>query len=156
MAFAHEIRHPHRINSANNPIWMDGLRVILGMFLFLKGVLFLEHTTDVFYIFSSSQELLSEGKAHFLTSAVHIVGGLMIMVGMLTRLALLCQIPILLGALLIVNPQQESGLSLQNTELILSLAVTVLVVFFMVKGPGRYSVDNKILRQRNAKDVPQV
>ncbi|EJF09347.1 DoxX family protein [Pontibacter sp. BAB1700] len=147
MALAHELHRTPRINSANNPVWMDALRILLGLFLFIKGLLFLEHTTDVFYIFSSSQDVLSAGKAHFLTSMVHIVGGLMIAFGMLTRLALLCQIPILIGALLIVNPQQ-GGISLGNAELVLSLTVTALLLFFMVKGPGRYSIDNKVLRQR--------
>ncbi|MHA6248269.1 DoxX family protein [Pontibacter sp. CAU 1760] len=146
MALSQEIRHPHRINSANNPVWMDGLRIVLGLFLFLKGLLFLEHTTEVFYVFSSSQDVISAGKAHFLTSMVHIVGGLMIAFGMLTRLALLCQIPILVGALLVVNPQR--GINAGNTELVLSLLVTGLLVFFMIKGPGRYSIDNKVLRQK--------
>ncbi|PVY37313.1 DoxX family protein [Pontibacter virosus] len=146
MALAHELRHSRRINSANNPVWMDGLRILLGLFLFIKGLLFLEHTTDVFYIFSSSQDVITTGKAHFLTSLVHVVGGLMIAFGMLTRLALLCQIPILIGALLIVNPQR--GVHLGNTELIMSLIVTALILFFMIKGPGRYSIDNKVLRQR--------
>ncbi|MBF8965251.1 DoxX family protein [Pontibacter sp. FD36] len=155
MALAHELHHTPRVNSANNPVWMDALRILLGLFLFVKGLLFLEHTTDVFYIFSSSQDVLSAGKAHFLTSMVHIVGGLMIAFGMLTRLALLCQIPILVGALLIVNPQR-GGISLGNTELILSLTVTALLLFFMVKGPGRYSVDNKVLRQRQPEEDQDV
>lgn len=148
MALAHKLHSSNRINSANNPIWMDALRFLLGLFLFVKGIMFLEHTTDVFYIFSAQQEVLPANKAHILTSAVHITGGLMIMVGMLTRLALLIQIPIVLGALLIVNPRSEAGIGLQNNELILSLLITALLVFFMIKGPGRYSVDNKILRQR--------
>lgn len=140
------------MNSASNPVWMDGLRILLGLFLFLKGILFLEHTTDVFLIFSESQDVLSAGKAHLLTSMVHIVGGLMIMAGMLTRLALLCQIPILLGALLIVNPQR-GGFTVSNVELVVSLLVTGLLLFFMIVGPGRYSVDNKILRQRKADET---
>lgn len=147
MALAHQLSSAQHINSANNPVWMDGLRIFLGLFLFVKGLLFLEHTTDVFYIFSSGQGILTAGKAHLLTSMVHVVGGLMIAFGMLTRLALLCQIPVLLGALLIVNPQR-GGIGLHNTELILSLFITALLLFFMVKGPGRYSVDNKILRQK--------
>lgn len=154
MALAHDIRHPHRINSANNPLWMDALRMLLGLFLFVKGVLFLEHTTDVFQLFNSSQGFLSTGNAHLLTSLVHLVGGFMIMVGMLTRLALLCQIPILLGALLIVNTQR-GGVNVTNTELLLSLLVTALLLFFMVVGPGRYSVDNKILRQQKAEAKEQ-
>ena len=147
MAIAHDLLPNRRINSANNPVWMDGLRILLGIFLIIKGMLFLEHTTDVFYIFSSNQNLLSTGKAHVLTSMVHVVGGLMIAFGMLTRLALLCQIPILIGALLIVEPQND-GISLTNAELILSLAITALLLFFMIKGPGRYSIDNKVLRPK--------
>ncbi|NEM99075.1 DoxX family protein [Pontibacter burrus] len=148
MALAHNLHKPRRVNSANNPVWMDALRILLGLFLFVKGIFFLEHTTDVFYIFGSGQEFISAGKAHFLTSAVHIVGGLMIAFGMLTRLALLCQIPILLGALLIVNPNRSSGISVDNSELVLSLVITALLLFFMFVGPGRYSVDNKILRPK--------
>ena len=76
------------------------------------------------------------------------IGGLMIAFGMLTRLALLCQIPILIGALMIVNPQR--GVNLGNTELIGSLLVTGLLIFFMIVGPGRYSIDNKLLRQKKS------
>ena len=136
-----------RVNSASNPIWMDGLRILLGLFLFLKGIMFLEHTSDVFYIFSSSQDILSMERATILTSVVHIVGGLMIAFGCLTRLALLCQFPILIGAVLIVNPQR--GVNVGNTELWLSIIITGLLLFFMIVGPGRYSVDNKILRQKH-------
>ncbi|ARS34609.1 DoxX family protein [Pontibacter actiniarum] len=146
MNVAHEIHRPDRVNSANNPLWMDGLRVVLGLFLFVKGIMFLEHTSDVFYIFSSSQEILSAGRASLLTSIVHIVGGLMIAFGALTRLAVLCQFPILIGAMLIVNPQR--GVNLGNGELLLSALVTALLLFFMIVGPGRYSVDNKVFRPK--------
>jgi putative oxidoreductase len=146
MALAHDLHHARRINSANNPVWMDGLRIALGLFLFIKGLFFLEHNTEVFQIFGASQDVLSAGKAHMLTSMVHIVGGLMIAFGMLTRLALLCQFPVLIGALLIVNPQR--GVNLGNTELVLSLIITGLLLFFMIKGPGRYSIDNKVLRPK--------
>jgi uncharacterized membrane protein YphA (DoxX/SURF4 family) len=150
MATAHEIRHTQRINSANNPVWMDALRMLLGLFLFFKGLMFLEHTSDVFYIFSSSQEVLTAGQAHMLTSLVHMVGGLMIAFGLLTRLALLCQFPIMIGALLVVNPQR--GAELDNLELVLSVLVMSLLLFFMIVGPGRYSIDNKVLRPRPVND----
>lgn len=148
MAISQEIQRPHAVNSASNPIWMDGLRIVLGLFLFLKGIMFLEHTTDVFHIFNSSQNILPAGKAAMITSLVHIAGGLMIAFGALTRLALLCQFPILIGALLIVNPQR--GLSVNNTELALSVVVTGLLLFFMIVGPGRYSIDNKVFRRKPA------
>ena len=142
----HDLNHSGRINSASNPIWMDGLRMLLGFFLFMKGIMFLEHTSDVFYLFSSSQDILSMEKATLLTSIVHIVGGIMIAIGCLTRFSLLCQFPILIGAVLIVNPQR--GIHAGNTELWLSVIVMGLLLFFMIVGPGRYSVDHKILRQK--------
>ncbi|RDV16372.1 DoxX family protein [Pontibacter diazotrophicus] len=147
MSLTQEVNTSSRVNSASNPVWMDGLRILLGLFLFFKGIMFLEHTSDVFYIFSQSQDVLDIKRASILTSVVHIVGGLMIAFGCLTRLALLCQFPILIGAVLIVNPQR--GVQVGNTELWLSILVTCLLLFFMIVGPGRYSVDNKILRQKH-------
>lgn len=147
MSLTQEVNSSARVNSASNPIWMDALRITLGLFLFLKGIMFLEHTSEVFYIFSESQDVLGFRKASILTSVVHIVGGLMIAFGCLTRLALLCQFPILIGAVLIVNPQR--GVQIENTELWLSIFITSLLLFFMIVGPGRYSVDNKILRQKH-------
>ena len=146
MNVAHNVSPPTRINSASNPVWMDGLRILLGLFLFTKGILFLENTSDMFYVFSASQDIISAERATLLTSAVHIVGGLMIAFGCLTRLALLCQFPILIGAVLLVNPQR--GVHMENTELWLSVIVTGLLLFFMIVGPGRYSIDNKVLRQK--------
>lgn len=144
MALTHELSHTRRINSANNPVWMDGLRIALGLFLIVKGVFFLEHNTEVFHLFS--QGVVTTGKAHLLTSMVHVVGGLMIAFGMLTRLALLCQFPVLLGGLLIVSSQR--GVHVSNAELVMTLAIAALLLFFMIKGPGRYSVDNLVLRPR--------
>ncbi|QMU28356.1 DoxX family protein [Adhaeribacter radiodurans] len=146
MNAAQDLHSSPHLNSASNPLWMDGLRIVLGLFLFAKGLMFLEHNSDVFYVFSNSQNLVSMEKATLFTSVVHIIGGLMIAVGCLTRFSLLCQFPILLGAMLIVNPQR--GVHLGNTELWLSILVTGLLLFFMIVGPGRYSVDNKILRPR--------
>lgn len=146
MATTHKIYHAPRINSANNPLWMDGLRVILGLFLFFKGVLFAEHITDVFFVFGAGEDILPAGKAHLLVGLVHIIGGLMIAFGFLTRLALLCQFPIIIGTLLIVSPQRGAGID--STEIVLSVIVVGLLLFFMIVGPGRYSVDNKILRQK--------
>ena len=136
----------HRRNSSSNPAWMDVLRMLLGLFLFVKGVAFLDRTSDVFYLLSQQQSLAELKRASLFFSIFHIVGGLMIAAGALTRFALLCQIPILLGAVLIVNPQ--NGLGLENRELWVSMVVLGLLLFFMVVGPGRFSVDNRIFREQ--------
>lgn len=147
MNMTHEISDSGRINSASNPVWMDGLRIALGLFLFVKGIMFLQHNTDVFYIFSQQQDIIGAQKASVFTSVVHIIGGLMIAFGFLTRLSILCQIPLVLGAVLIVNPAR--GLHIENTELWIAVVILALLIFFMIVGPGRYSVDNKVLRPKH-------
>lgn len=149
MATAHTYHRIHQKNSAGNPVWMDALRILLGLFLVIKGVLFLEQNADVAYFFTSGQEAIATGNAALLTSIVHIVGGVMIATGFLTRLALLCQFPIIIGGMLFVNPQR--GINLDLTEILVTVLITGLLLFFMIVGPGRYSVDNKVLRQKKAK-----
>lgn len=131
--------------SANNPVWMDVLRILLGLFLFIKGVTFLDKSTDVYYLLTQQQTLGHLSKSSFFFSIFQMIGGLMIAFGALTRFAFLCQIPIMLGAIFIVN--LRNGLSLDNMELWISIVVLVLCLVFMIAGPGRFSVDNKIFRQ---------
>ncbi|WBO84806.1 DoxX family protein [Hymenobacter yonginensis] len=131
--------------SAGNPVWLDALRLLLGVFLLIKGLSFLDHSTDVYYLLSQQQPWADLKKTSLFVSFFHIVGGLMIATGTLTRLALMCQLPILLGAVLLVNSQ--NGFNLANTELWTSLLVLLLCLMFMIVGPGRYSVDNKVFRQ---------
>ncbi len=145
------LRNAAQSNSASNPFWMDVLGILLGLFLFIKGLLFVEQTSDVFYYFASSQPFLFAHKASLLTGTVHMVGGLMIALGFLTRLSLLLQFPILIIALIIVNSRR--GPFVENTELWLSLVITGLLLFFMIVGPGRYSVDNKVLRQKHKQSL---
>jgi len=51
--------------------------------------------------------------AHFIAFA-HLVGGLLIAMGLITRPAILFQLPILIGAVLFVRP--ETGLITINTD----------------------------------------
>ncbi|MCC9165506.1 DoxX family protein [Pontibacter harenae] len=146
MDILHHAQQKSRVSSANNPVWMDALRIALGLFLFIKGVLFLQNTVDVFALLSMQTDAEDLRRANMFFSFVHMIGGLMIAFGALTRLALLLQIPILVGAALLVNPQ--NGFYLENTELWLSFIVLGLLLFFMIIGPGRYSVDNLVLRPR--------
>jgi uncharacterized membrane protein YphA (DoxX/SURF4 family) len=41
----------------------------------------------------------------------------------------------------------QNGFQLANTELWSSALVLGLCLLFLIVGPGRYSVDNKVLRQ---------
>ncbi|OYX97029.1 MAG: DoxX family protein, partial [Sphingobacteriia bacterium 35-40-5] len=69
----------------------------------------------------------------------HLVGGVLITLGLVTRFAAVIQIPILLGAVFFVN--LTKGFSPLNSELWLSVLVLMLLILFWIVGSGPYSVD---------------
>jgi putative oxidoreductase len=140
----------HRIEhwaDAHHPAWVDFVRMALGIFLFMKGVMFIQDTQALQNIMSNSQfQWVSFGIAHYVAFA-HLVGGLLIAMGLITRVAILFQLPILLGAVFFINPQR--GFYSENAEMWSSLIVLVLLIFFFVWGSGKYSVDRLIRRPQN-------
>jgi len=72
---------------------------------------------------------------HYITPA-HFVGGVLIIVGLLTRWAAIAQLPILFGAIL----TNFLG-SMNTTNLIIAVIALVLCLFFIVYGSGKHSVD---------------
>jgi uncharacterized membrane protein YphA (DoxX/SURF4 family) len=71
---------------------------------------------------------------------VHLVGGILILVGLFTRMAALVQIPILFGAVIFVNLKQ--GLYGSSSDLPFSFLILVLVIAFSFVGGGSYSLYN--------------
>ena len=67
----------------------------------------------------------------------HILGGVLLVLGMLTRFACLIQIPVLLGAIIFVNAKQ--GIWTPFSELWLSILVLLLLIYFLVIGNGPWS-----------------
>lgn len=140
----------HRIEhwaDAHHPVWVDFVRMALGIFLFIKGIMFIQDTEALQSIMRNSQfQWVSLGMAHYVAFA-HLVGGLLIAMGLITRVAILFQIPILLGAVFFINPQR--GFYSENAELWSSIIVLLLLVFFLIWGSGRLSVDHLIRRPEN-------
>jgi uncharacterized membrane protein YphA (DoxX/SURF4 family) len=129
----------------HHPRWLDGIRVLLGVFLFYKGVVFIQNIDVLKAVISQSPVItvLSFWLAHYIVFA-HLAGGLLIIFGSLTRLAILVQIPILLGALLFVHT--PTGLFNVHNEAGLSILVLLLLLLFLVEGSGPISFDNYMRR----------
>jgi putative oxidoreductase len=123
--------------------WLDGVRIILGLIIFSKGVTFISHTNvQQDWILHNSTFGFSGLMALVLihvVAFVHLVGGLLIMLGLLTRMSVVFQMPILLGAVFFVNLTR--GLTFVNSELWLSVIVFLLLVVFWIIGSGPFSVD---------------
>jgi uncharacterized membrane protein YphA (DoxX/SURF4 family) len=134
----------HKIESwgdTHHPAIIDVLRIALGIFLLLKGVAFMENTADLKALIESQDTFefssgLLVALVYYVTFA-HMVGGIMIALGILTRFSSIIQIPIVLGAVFI-NDQLFSTI---NSQLWLSIVALALLVIFIIIGSGPLSLD---------------
>ena len=77
----------------------------------------------------------------------HLAGGLLLALGVVTRLAAAMQLPVVLGA---VAVHAREGLSLANPSLELALLVAFLLVLVIFHGGGKWSVDAWLAREYRA------
>lgn len=109
------------------------------MIIFFKGLFFIQNTDAVnAMIANSAIDLYAIFLAHYVALA-HLMGGLLIALGLITRIAVIFQIPILVGAIIFVHAQK--GFFSMESELGFSILVLVMLLFFLVFGSGKISVD---------------
>jgi len=113
------------------------IRIFLGLALFVRG-----------YILVSNPEAMLElagGDKFFIWFSYiaigHLIGGLLIALGLFTRVGAALQIPILIGAALVVS---EKSLVMGGQSLELATMVLFLLIVCFVFGSGSYSVGKKI------------
>ncbi len=129
---------------------LDVVRIGLGLLILSKGIAFVSDTgAQQEWIIQHNtlgfSGLMAVVVLHTVAFA-HLVGGLLILIGLVTRFAAVIQIPILLGAIFFVNISK--GFSFLNSELWLSIIVLLLLVLFWVVGSGPFSVDNYMKTHR--------
>lgn len=132
------IQRIERWGDTHHPVWLDVLRIALGVLLFMKGVSFISDTTRLYELIGGLDLVWSVAAVHYVAFA-HLVGGFLIALGCQTRLAAGVQIPILIVAVLFVNLTR--GFSVLNSELWLSIVVLLALLVFLVIGSGRFSLD---------------
>lgn len=144
----------HRLEKwgdAHHPKWLDVVRIVLGLFLFLKGLEFVNNMDAFSQLMSRTGFLasLSTGMAAHIIIFAHIIGGILVAVGLLTRFACLIQIPVLLGAIIFINAPE--GILKPHSELWFSIIVLLLLCFFLIEGSGPISIDEAIRRSPESK-----
>jgi putative oxidoreductase len=129
----------HQWSLTHHPRWLVVLRVALGLCLFVKGIFFLVNTATLEELVKGSLVAnRSDWLVIFITWS-HLLGGFLIIIGLLTRWAVLLQIPILIGAIVFINTQRDA---FGAFELPFALLVLVLLILFLVEGGGPISLDN--------------
>jgi uncharacterized membrane protein YphA (DoxX/SURF4 family) len=87
--------------------------------------------------------------AHYVVFA-HVLGGPLIVFGLFTRFMCLIQLPILIGAVFLVNfPKGYLSIG-QHLELWASIVVLVSLLVLMVFGAGNFSLDAKRRKELEA------
>jgi len=125
----------------HHPVWMDIVSIALGIFLVVKGVQFIGNYNTLMNLmpqwmpFGSFVMILI---GHYVVGA-HILGGVLLTMGWLTRAACLMQIPVLLGAVFFAN--QSGNVLHPFSNLLLAIVVLLLLVYFLIASNGPWSLD---------------
>ena len=135
---------------------MDLLRIYLGVALFFKGIYFMANRDYLLQIMeeAGSWSIAPAFIAHYIVP-VHLFGGLLLAVGLLTRFAAAAQIPILVAAVFYVHLPKLTLMSAeprQNLEL--SALVLFLTCLVFLHGSGRFSVDHLITKGQKNETTP--
>ena len=135
----------------HHPKWLDIIRIILGIFLCYKGIDFLQNMGSLMSIMSNKVQfnsLMFIVLGHYVVFA-HIIGGILLIIGLFTRFACLIQIPILLVAVLFINT--GSNMMRPYSEFFLSIVVLLLLIYFLIVGNGPWSFK---LAEEKKRDQP--
>jgi uncharacterized membrane protein YphA (DoxX/SURF4 family) len=128
----------------HNDIAYSFVRIFLGAALFARGILLGSDPATLPQLAGSNQYYWW----YSYIIVIHIIGGFLLAVGFVTRLAALLQIPILFVAVFFLHLQQ--GLMTVEQSLELSALVLVLLIIFFLFGSGVLSVDNSIAKKKTA------
>ena len=128
--------------SGSKSDWLIILRVGLGFALIVKGIMFIQNNALIRQVFSESLLLKKYLWLHTFIPWINLLGGVLIVVGLYTRLMVTIQIPVLIGAIVFVGA--KDGVYQGETGLLLSVSVLLLLVLFLIKGPGTNSLDHSL------------
>jgi uncharacterized membrane protein YphA (DoxX/SURF4 family) len=138
MSTIHQIR---TWSTTHHPRWLVIVRVGLGLFLFAKGITFMRDTQLLERLIYGGNSL-AENTTHFLPILIcwaNLLTGLFLVIGFMTRLMTILQIPILIGAIVFISSQE--GGYVPRSELWLAILTLLLVLFFLIEGSGPLSLD---------------
>src|SRR3954469_19052161 len=117
--------------NSHRPGWLDIFRILLGLFITYKGFDFMADPNWLTaQVAGATEQFASASIAHYVIFA-HVLGGPLIAVGLFTRVMCAIQLPILIGAIVVVIAQ--GGFNAGNhMELEESIVVLIGIVVFMI------------------------
>ncbi len=123
-------------------LWIDLLRIYLGIGLFIRGLIFFTSGSNITFGGlggNAAATWLGSGLVLHYVLLAHLCGGVLLAFGLLTRLAAAVQVPVLIGAVIV---HASDGIFALGQSLEFASFVLVTLLFIIVAGPGRLSVDH--------------
>jgi uncharacterized membrane protein YphA (DoxX/SURF4 family) len=132
---------------------MDIIRIFLGIAIFIKGIYFIHNPEALLQILQNSKisgwTLIVEHHVAF----TYLVGGILIAIGLITRIAIIFQLPVFFGSIFCCLTQK--GFFSVFTDLTFSIVMFVLLIFYLIWGPGKFSVDGYMKKKSEFDNMPQ-
>lgn len=114
------------------------LRIVTGLFLLLDGVHILSHAAQLEESLRQAMSVPMTAVLIIFIGVAHLLGGVFIVLGLLTRIVILLQIPAILAEMYYIQPPNSF---LGNWEIAASAIVLVLLVILFVRNSGKFSMD---------------
>jgi putative oxidoreductase len=133
----------------HHPKWLDFVRIALGLFLLAKGVEFADNLNKLLNLMSGLPfgNFMMIMLAHYVLFA-YMLGGVLLATGLLTRFACIINLPVLIVAIAMNVFQQFS-------ELGIAAIILALIVYFMIIGGGRWSLDWYVNKEYERRMQPE-
>ncbi len=130
--------------------WIEITRMVLGLLMLNNGIYFIRNSEEMHAMIEEALPIAPFIVAHFVIFAF-LAGGILLVVGLLTRIAAIVQIPVLLGAVFLVHGLDIFMGGAQQPEY--ALLVLLLLIVFFFYGGGKWSADHHLMR-RSESDQP--
>jgi putative oxidoreductase len=131
----------NRWGDRHHPKIIDIIRMLVGLLLVIKGYVYFNNAGYIresiiqYKLIRESPDVIMA--IIYYTTYIQLVGGTLIFLGLLTRIAAICILPIIIGAVFFVNVLAPYF----NSELWLSILVLALLLLFIIIGSGPLSLD---------------
>ncbi|HXB30300.1 MAG TPA: DoxX family protein [Puia sp.] len=135
------IQKLNRWGDRHHPKIIDVIRMLVGVLLIIKGYVYFNNAGYIrediiqYKLIRQSPEVILA--IIYYTTYIQLVGGAMIFLGLSTRIASICVLPVIIGAVFFVNVLDPYF----NSELWLSILVLALLLLFIIEGSGTLSLD---------------
>jgi uncharacterized membrane protein YphA (DoxX/SURF4 family) len=131
----------------HHPEWLDYLRMVLGIILLIKGITFIANKEQVIQMISNNELWVFHYLIPHYVIGGYIVCGTAIIIGLFTRLVVLFEIPALLGSIIFAG--LHKGMLPINSESVYSIIILTFLIFFLLFGSGKISIDYYILMHKD-------